>query len=263
MGRDHSISGIMTGLAVMEILDFTGHHPTPAAYLTAPVIVAGAALLPDWDHPNAIAAHTFGPLSRGIAHILNWLGEVLFALTATPYDTPRRDGHRLITHTAWFAAIMWGATWLSCQWSDPWGRRVVLFLCVGLALRGLAGSWAKRNGWLVVTALAAALAWAGARFIAELDAVTLGWLIALGCFTHCLGDSCTLDGCPWLAPLKIRGQRWYRIGTPRWMRFRTGTEEIDGEDYLRGAMLYVALPVLVLLWAVVLSPFPALHLLAR
>lgn len=66
---------------------------------------------------------------------------------------------------------------------------------------------------IAVTALAA---WRGAP-------LWLGLAVALGCFTHDLGDDLTEGLVPWLAPIKIGGQRWRELPiTPRWMRFKTG-----------------------------------------
>lgn len=44
----------------------------------------------------------------------------------------------------------------------------------------------------------------------------------IGCFTHCLADSVTRAGCPWLFPLPIAGETWYEIRPPRFLRFRAG-----------------------------------------
>lgn len=49
-----------------------------------------------------------------------------------------------------------------------------------------------------------------------------GGAAALGCWTHCLGDSLTIMGCPWLWPIPIAGETWYEIGTPQAIRFHTG-----------------------------------------
>jgi hypothetical protein len=40
-------------------------------------------------------------------------------------------------------------------------------------------------------------------------------------FVHCLGDSLTRSGCPWMWPLPIGGETWYEIRLPRPLRFRT------------------------------------------
>jgi membrane-bound metal-dependent hydrolase YbcI (DUF457 family) len=62
-----------------------------------------------------------------------------------------------------------------------------------------------------------------ASFVGAHWGLILGGAIALGCWTHCLGDSLTVSGCPWLWPLPIAGRTWYDIGTPRWIRFHTGS----------------------------------------
>jgi len=50
----------------------------------------------------------------------------------------------------------------------------------------------------------------------------LGLPAGLGCLVHCLGDAATHAGVPLAWPIPIAGQRWYRIGTPRALRFATG-----------------------------------------
>ncbi|MGI0070155.1 MAG: metal-dependent hydrolase, partial [Nitrosopumilaceae archaeon] len=52
-------------------------------------------------------------------------------------------------------------------------------------------------------------------------ALIFGGAAALGCWTHCLGDSLTEMGCPWLWPLPIAGETWYEIRTPSLIRFHT------------------------------------------
>lgn len=59
---------------------------------------------------------------------------------------------------------------------------------------------------------------------------------ALGCWTHCLGDSLTEMGCPWLWPVPIAGETWYEIRTPRIIRFKTGK---GAERYVVEPLLYV------------------------
>jgi membrane-bound metal-dependent hydrolase YbcI (DUF457 family) len=52
-----------------------------------------------------------------------------------------------------------------------------------------------------------------------------GWIgvaVFLGCVVHVLGDALTRAGVPFLWPLPIRGQRWFRIGSPRRLRFAAG-----------------------------------------
>ncbi|WP_433732013.1 metal-dependent hydrolase [Actinoplanes sp. CA-051413] len=51
----------------------------------------------------------------------------------------------------------------------------------------------------------------------------LGIPVAWGCLAHSLGDALTYSAVPLWWPLEIRGCRWAPVGTPRWMRFRTGS----------------------------------------
>lgn len=247
MGRDHALSGALVGSAVATVAMITGYPITPLSAATLIVITAGFALWPDIDHPSATAARAFGPLSAGLAFLLNGAGEMIFALTASSKDKPRKDGHRTITHTLAFALISGiAATIIATLW-PRWGTLGILFVGTSFALRGLAGGWAKRNGWLILSTVAAA-----ASFLAVTvnpAAVTpqlLGIAVAVGSFTHCLGDSCTIAGCPWAWPVPIRGQRWYPIGTPEFLRFRTGTQQVDGEEFLRAAMWLAFVPLALL-----------------
>lgn len=237
MGRDHALSGALVGATVATFASVAGYDVSVPIAAMLIAMTAGYALWPDIDHPSATAARAFGPLSMGLAHLLDALGEAVFTATASRYDKRRKDGHRTITHTVAFALLSGvGAAALAMAWSY-WGTFAVLFVGLSLALRGLVGKWARRSGWLVLSATAAALSF-GAMLAepAGIAPALLGATVALGSFTHCLGDSCTLAGCPWLWPILIRGQRWYPIGTPEFLRFRTGTEETDGEDVLRGLM---------------------------
>lgn len=245
MGRDHALSGALVGSAVTTVVAMFGHPITPLTAATLIAVTAGFALWPDIDHPSATAARAFGPISASLAFLLDVFGEFVFGLTSSTKDKPRKDGHRTITHTLAFALLSGvGAATIAAAW-PRWGTFGVLFVGLSFALRGLAGDWARRNGWLTLSATAAAFSFlAMAIEPAGVAPALLGAAVTLGSFTHCLGDSCTLAGCPWLWPIPIKGQVWYPIGTPEFLRFRTGTEEVDGEDILRAAM-WVGLVLLV------------------
>jgi hypothetical protein len=79
-----------------------------------------------------------------------------------------------------------------------------------------AGGWTIIGGWLPGTSAVEALR-------GGLDGIGswIGVAVALGMFVHCLGDSLTRSGCPWLWPLPIRGETWYEIRLPKLLRFRT------------------------------------------
>jgi membrane-bound metal-dependent hydrolase YbcI (DUF457 family) len=247
MGRDHAVSGALLGLGAIELARATGTLTLSLpATAVATAVVAGSALLPDIDHPSSTVARTFGPATELLAHGTDRVSAWVHKLTATPHDQAMKDGHRTLTHTVAFALSTGGLIAALGAAFGRWAVLAALFACLTLALRGLAPrGYLRRGGWLGVTATAAALTAASSWAAPEIGALPLGALVAYGCWAHCLGDSCTLHGCPWLWPIPIRRQRWYRIGTPHWLRFRTGTDEFDGEDLLR-ALMYAALAGLLL-----------------
>jgi membrane-bound metal-dependent hydrolase YbcI (DUF457 family) len=239
MKNGHAFSGLAVGLAVGLLT-----KAPPALGITNAAIVAGAALIPDIDQPQATIARVFGPVSQAFARRVNDVSAAVYERTAAPLDDERDGGHRGLTHTLVFAA----ALGLLCSFGAQWtaGLAAVLFLCVSLALRGLLGNWAsqqgrvrrrtrsralralrrvlaKLRGWVVTTLIAAALTTVLVLALPEgYGTGQLGLLVGLGCAVHCWGDSLTLSGCPWLFPIKINGQRWYPIGTPEFLRFRAG-----------------------------------------
>jgi membrane-bound metal-dependent hydrolase YbcI (DUF457 family) len=255
MASGHAKSGVVTGLAVADLA-----HTSILVGLVLAVLTAGAALLPDVDHPSATAAHAFGPVSELLARGLNRLGEIVHEATRTRYDRRPRDGHRTVTHTLVFAVGMGIAVGTLDATGGRWALLGTLFVLASLAIRGLAarpyveGAPRVRRTRFHANAVSvsgyAAILTAAAYFtVPQINPVLVGGCTALGCWTHCLGDSCTLAGCPWLWPFRVRGRRWYPIGTPQFLRFRTGTAEWDGEDRLG-----VAMSIAIVLLAVTLVP---------
>lgn len=236
MALGHSLTGAAAGLTAAMVADTTGLPiSTPGAFLAAS-ICAGAALLPDIDHPGATVSRAFGPLTGALSLSLHKTSERVYHATRTVHDEDRDGGHRGLTHS-WPFALAVGAVVMLAVWL--WGRPAalaVMFVFLSLALRGLLpdlvrdveyapGSRrrSRARGWIGISALSAGLTWlTGAWLPAQEAGVWLGAVAALGCLVHCWGDSLTLMGCPWLWPIKIKNQRWYPIGTPAAIRFRAG-----------------------------------------
>jgi membrane-bound metal-dependent hydrolase YbcI (DUF457 family) len=212
MGRSHAASGWCTGLAVAPLV---GLHQLPQVLLFA-VVTAGWALAPDLDHPGAVATRWGGWATEGLSVGLQWLSAVVFAATRTQRDRDSEGTHRHLSHTALFAVLVGVVTALATVVSPWWMVLVPVAIGALLAARVL-GNWVLYVGCIP-------LVWGILVGGVTLGAVQ-GWIgvaVALGCVTHSAGDALTLAGCPLLAPLPIRGQRWFRVGPPRVMRFRTG-----------------------------------------
>lgn len=179
MGHSHSISGALVWLAGAPLLAVTD----PALLAAGAIVCAGAALLPDLDHPNSTIAHSFGPITQGIAGMTEVIA----------------GGHRHATHSALFAlAAGAGAFWAIHMWGATAGITLVAFFA-GLAYKALGIADGR---WLASAALALATAAAFYVWMPTQWSI-LPIAIAIGCLVHLVGD--TLSGpIPWLWPLKQR-----------------------------------------------------------
>lgn len=225
LGPNHAMSGFGAGLGLSTLPDLAGFEIHPITQLVFASVMAGAALIPDWDHPTATISRAFGPVSWLVAKLLDQLSQNVYRDTKTTQDRVRKGGHRTLTHTAAFAIVV-GVLIGLCSW---WmGSNVVigvLYVAVVLALRGLAGDWARRTGWIYTNAVALVIAIVAVSYGG--NALVLGWwlglAVTLGMITHDLGDAITNSGAPLLWPIRVAGQRWYRIGLPKSWQLTTGS----------------------------------------
>jgi membrane-bound metal-dependent hydrolase YbcI (DUF457 family) len=223
MGRSHALSGWCAGLLVAPMIGLT----SVAEMVPFAAATAGYALVPDLDHPGAKASSLLGPVTRIVSGAVRAFSGLLYQVTKGPRDEDSTGKHRHATHTIAAAA---GLGFLAAGAGASGGRWAVL----GVALAGLLLAADVLGDWIITIVIGAAV-WsvAGAAIpgTTAADAVQAGlaeigsWIgvaVALGMFVHCLGDSLTRAGCPWLWPLPIRGETWYEIRLPRPLRFRTG-----------------------------------------
>lgn len=222
LGRSHAASGWCAGLLVATV---TGHADPSALPIAA--VAAGAALLPDLDHPRSTVSRFGGWITRIISWCLRTGSAALYQATKGPRDEDRSGGHRHLTHTALFAAAAGGvivaATWLARGHSALAAATVVavvVALAVALAAHVL-------TGWILPVAVLGGAVWwttvPGPPLAVVADAApAVGAAVAAGCVAHDLGDALTHYGCPILWPLPIRGETWYELGPPQALRFTTG-----------------------------------------
>lgn len=217
MGKTHAATGVCAGLALAP---WVGAHTLPAAVVVA-TVTAGAALLPDLDHPGARASRLLGPVTGLLSRLLRATSRWLYARTKGPRDERHNGEHRHLTHTLLFAVLL-GT--LVAVGSAAWG---VPFI-VGTLVAGTLLAVDALGDWLLPVAAVAGGLWllpSGGDSLGEL-AGTSGWLgiaVGVGCIAHDLGDACTLSGVPLLAPFPISGEVWYEIRLPRPFRLRTGS----------------------------------------
>lgn len=232
MGRSHALSGWVAGLAVAPMIGLT----SVAEVVPFAAATAGYALLPDLDHPGAKASRLLGPITRIISGAVRAFSGILYNVTKGPRDEDSTGRHRHATHTV-AAALLLG--FLAATAGERGGKWAVLAVAVlGLVLAadvlgdwvvivaGGAVAWTVSNATLPDPA-AEALPGTTAAEALQAGLADIGsWIgvaVAVGMFVHCLGDSLTRSGCPWLWPLPIRGETWYEIRLPRALRFSTGS----------------------------------------
>lgn len=209
MGHSHALSGaaawllVAPGLASLPALGGVAGELTPvvvnmlspAELIAGALVCAGAAMLPDLDHPHATIAQTFGPATWVLSKFVNWAS----------------GGHRHATHSLLFAL----AAGLGCHFlagSFSVGRDIVVILMIGLALRAVGiGVPGKTITSALVNVGLTAATFLVLRFH-DVGYLWLGLAIAIGCLAHVVGDCLTERGCPVLWPLKHRWVLPYRIG---------------------------------------------------
>jgi membrane-bound metal-dependent hydrolase YbcI (DUF457 family) len=249
LGPSHALSGAavwLTGSWALE--QFSQYHQTPLEIAVGTAVCAGGALLPDLDmsgrvttgQGGATVAHAFGRVSLFVAELLEKFSLGVYDLTKTRHDPHRANGHRTLTHTLVFNVGVGIGTWQLALHYGEWAVLPILFMMIGLALRGLFGKRSARAGWIVVTVLAAAAAYFAWRYLhGERGYPLLGVAVGVGGIVHLLGDVITSHGCPVFWPLPISGKTWHCVGVPNALAVRVGGKvEIIG---LRLLFLAVAL----------------------
>lgn len=232
MGPTHALSGAVAWLAGAGLTASLLERPqssTELAVYTA--VCAGSALLPDLDcsgkvtanRGGATVARTFGVVSLFIAECVEKFALGVYLMTRTRKDGKRKNGHRTFTHTWVFAILLgYGVTLLVARYGRP-AAIAVLFLTVGLAVRGLMADWARRSGWLLTTLVSISATYLALQVLpAGQDFSLLGIAVGVGCVVHTIGDMITTAGCPVLWPLPIGRKLWFEFSLPDPIAVRAG-----------------------------------------
>ena len=177
LGRTHATSGSLAWSATASLAPVAGVHPHWAAVLAGSMTAAGAALLPDADHPEATIAWSFGPITKAVTLFVHRVS----------------GGHRHATHSLLFAVEATLATWLLLLLARQWFAVPTLFVLTVFALR----AWHVKPS---LTPVAAVLYTGVFWFLLHGD---YGWLpvaVGAGVLAHLAGDCLTKEGCPLLWP---------------------------------------------------------------
>lgn len=217
MGHTHALTGAAAWLGLAPVLSalpllnessrfidtgIMANAMSPAELIAGALVCAGAAMLPDLDHPSATIAQTFGPVTWVLSKAVNWLA----------------GGHRGATHSLVFAVAMgFGAHWLANTY--PIGRDIMVVLLIGLALRaigiGIPGN--KAGSAMVNIGLTAGLFAVFMSF--TVGYAWLGLAVGVGCLIHVAGDCMTERGCPVLWPMAVKFVLPWKIGIKTGQKF--------------------------------------------
>jgi membrane-bound metal-dependent hydrolase YbcI (DUF457 family) len=205
LGHTHALSGLVTGTAVGLYathvrLEHTGiGHLSPGHLAVFVGLTAGAAVLPDIDHPNSSMAHTFGFLTKGFAWLVGKIS----------------GGHRHLTHAILGIAGFTVLAWLAVKYRHDIGGKIALGLFLALIIASALYALSVHGHGADVLAIAGALVMVFTGYGLALVAIA----VCLGCITHVLGDMLTIEGCPLLYPVS---EFHFRL-LPKPLAFTTGT----------------------------------------
>src|SRR5690606_37070562 len=189
MGASHAVSGAAAWVAVTTTVPGFGWAPVdPIGVIAGAAVCAGAALLPDIDHPSSTVAAGL-PGGRVIAGTVRGL----------------TGGHRGGMHSVVallgvvIAAIALSyPTWTPASWPVDLaiGPAIAAAVCIAVGTKCLRIARGWFASWLIGVVAAGGLMW----FFPD----EFGWLatcIGVGYLVHLLGDTLTTGGVPWLWPL--------------------------------------------------------------
>lgn len=191
MGTSHATSGALGWLLIAPAVAVIVAAPMEGKELVAGMLAcAGAALLPDLDHPKSTIAYTLGPVTHALAKGVNLLA----------------GGHRQGTHSLLFCLAMGLATQVLVLWSQT-AAIIIMWCMAALALRslGLVPPKTSHNvKGFVIAIEATIILWLMVKYMPG-EWWWLGLAVGLGSLLHLFGDCLTPEGVPFFWPARWRG----------------------------------------------------------
>lgn len=190
MGRTHAVMGAALWLAAAPSLaERLGQDLSGGSLTLSTFVAAGAALLPDLDHPQATLARTLGPVTK---HLAQGVGKLA-------------GGHRKGTHCLLACFGIGALTGLLHAKTGTVGMLVILFVLAYVAMLAL-GLVVRRGRTAgdVILVLQAGLITGAAIPVGGGDWWWMTWAVGGGTLIHVLGDMCTLGGVPLFLPFSRR-----------------------------------------------------------
>lgn len=201
LGRDHALLG---GIGFLLLAPVVLHDPTWQELGVGCVTSGAFALLPDIDEPGSTVSRKLGPISRSVSEVTNKIA----------------GGHRQATHSLLFVGFVALATWFALF--SPMTIAIIVAASFLLVFRMLLPRALRYAPLFGVGSLA--LAFGSADWAYHLASPLAGhvapsseWLLlatAGGCLWHLIGDSCTVEGVPYLWLPGVPASQHIRVAVP-------------------------------------------------
>jgi len=194
MGRTHAASGGLAFAASAPLLSGLGVDLSPVGLAVGVVAAAGAALLPDLDHPSSTVARALGPLSGALARVVAAIS----------------GGHRQGTHSLVGVASFTVLALLADQ-AGTSGRTVLAVLMLVLASAGLHLRLSRAP--VLHLAICALVGFVIVAACPEVSGGVMPIAVAVGAAAHLFGDALTREGIPVLWPFRLDRVRLATLAT--------------------------------------------------
>lgn len=238
MGPTHALSALALAFLVAWLAsDFMfgallGSNNS-IVFISAVIIIIGAALMPDLDAVQSTSINVLGPVGKVLSTTMRGFSSVVQSTIRAKGDKVDQDPHRGFWHTILSAFLVGALTTALTSINfelftvgnvtvtfDKFIVTFILYISLQLLMASLLKSVYKKSkksakGMITMNVGSIAIAitllsllptglnynWVGA-------AVTFGWII------HLLGDAMTVSGVPLLFPFKRKGKRWWNYRLP-------------------------------------------------
>lgn len=235
MGPTHAMSGVAAFLVIAAFLPELFNKLLPSEnyflYLGALILMTGAALLPDFDNTTSTAISVLGIVGHTLSTAMRAIARVVYSATRSKYDKTGADPHRGFWHTILAGVSIGGLAYLALTSTkfismELFDRTLTLshlllavFLTIGtqLVFAIFFKKFIKQLpmgrlvGWAIGAALSLTIV---VNIPADINYMWVWFAISAGWITHILGDTLTTAGTPLLAPLPIKGHRWWNVRVP-------------------------------------------------
>jgi membrane-bound metal-dependent hydrolase YbcI (DUF457 family) len=250
MGLTHSTSALTIYLLLTSLFPaffFGQTEDSMLIFILSILVVAGAALMPDFDSAQSTAISTLGILGKGISTLVRNSNKLIRRTIRGKHDDNKVDPHRGFTHTLisglLAGLIVVGLTSISIEIPLPFIEEsrtlgfvfsvVILTMCVKLAIASLMHKGYKKITSKLpfcnaITYLISIIAVFPIMLALPADQsyLWLGFALFVGWTLHIIADSFTSAGCPLFFPLAKKGKRWWMYRIPPGVK--TGGKLEDG-----------------------------------